>query len=76
MSCGSEDCGCTERFDRGSKKTLAIIEAKDCGDGSCGCGCGDFVELDRKVSLPVIEEGLDCGDGSCGCGCVDVSEKD
>ncbi len=46
-----------------------------CGTGECGCGCEEIIELNSRISLPVIEEAMDCGDGSCGCGCADVSEQ-
>ena len=51
-------------------------ELMSCGTGECGCGCEDFVELQPKKSLPVIDRATECGDGSCGCGCVNVSDKD
>lgn len=51
MSCGTEDCGCEDVIELKAKKSLPVIEErKDCGDGSCGCGCVDISEKDARQS--------------------------
>jgi hypothetical protein len=42
MSCGTGECGCDELVELNAKKSLPVVEeSKECGDGSCGCGCAD-----------------------------------
>lgn len=42
MSCGTGECGCEDFVELKTKKSLPVVEeTRECGDGSCGCGCVD-----------------------------------
>jgi len=48
----------TEKFlELNSSRSLPVIkETMDCGDGRCGCGCGDFVTLKSPKQKGLEEE--------------------